>query len=622
MSKNNIEKKIVKLRAGTSLNEVVWACINVYCQQNELSIEVVRKQKECSLYYQERLDFDLIEFLEKEIPLNSYKNLEAVFESLIDLDRKKSEGVVYTPDYIIDYIIERALTTLPDNIEIPLICDPACGSGGFLIRAIDKLVSNFQVSIDKAINFIRGIDVNPEAISFAKVLLEIYCVQQGCINSSDKLDKNIICGDSLLTDKSKLLKKINAENGIDLLLTNPPYVKLQNIEADYRKKLIDKYSRYAQGSFSFAMLFIISGMDLLSERGVLGYITQNNLFTSLAAQNIRQKLQANQSIHTIVDFLHNKVFENASAYTCLVFITKQGGNRDFFYKWACNPENDLNDDSFSRIPFATLDAKKWRLAPLNHLENIRLIEGRDTKLKDLAKISVGFATLKDSVFLLNKEQIEKYKIEDGVTIPAIKIAEMNSSEDLENNSRRIIFPYFYKEGNLNVFSENQMQTDFPNAYMYLLERKDTLMSRSKSEDLKYFYEWGRRQSMSPTRTKLLTKTFSDGPNFMLDHSSSLYCNGYAVKPKVQNDGTEVIEIEVLQKILNSTVMDYYTKLTSFQIGGNYQCFQKNFIENFGIPELNEESIEFIKNACQLEVNEYLLSLYHIAIQDVLDVLQR
>lgn len=164
MSKNNIEKKIVKLRAGTSLNEVVWACINVYCQQNELSIEVVRKQKECSLYYQERLDFDLIEFLEKEIPLNSYKNLEAVFESLIDLDRKKSEGVVYTPDYIIDYIIERALTTLPDNIEIPLICDPACGSGGFLIRAIDKLVSNFQVSIDKAINFIRGIDVNPEAI--------------------------------------------------------------------------------------------------------------------------------------------------------------------------------------------------------------------------------------------------------------------------------------------------------------------------------------------------------------------------------------------------------------------------------------------------------------------------
>jgi hypothetical protein len=33
-----------------------------------------------------------------------------------------------------------------------------------LIRAIDKLVSNFQVSIDKAINFIRGIDVNPEAI--------------------------------------------------------------------------------------------------------------------------------------------------------------------------------------------------------------------------------------------------------------------------------------------------------------------------------------------------------------------------------------------------------------------------------------------------------------------------
>ena len=41
-------------------------------------------------------------------------------------------------------------------------------------------------------------------------------------------------------------------------------------------------------------------------------------------------------------------------------------------------------------------------------------------------------------------------------------------------------------------------------------------------------------------------------------------------------------------------MDYYTRLTAFQIEGGYQCFQKNFIERFSIPAISaSESSEIM-----------------------------
>ena len=83
--------------------------------------------------------------------------------------------------------------------------------------------------------------------------------------------------------------------------------------------------------------------------------------------------------------------------------------------------------------------------------------------------------------------------------------------------------------------------------------------------------------------KLLTKTFNAGPNFMFDPSNSLFCNGYSVSLRDDEDlFANGFSLRAVQAVLNSPLMDYYARLTSFQIDGNYQCFQKNFIERFCI----------------------------------------
>jgi type I restriction-modification system DNA methylase subunit len=57
---------------------------------------------------------------------------------------RKAGGVYYTPQYIVEYIVENTIGKLidgktPEQVADIKIVDPACGSGSFLIGAYDYL---------------------------------------------------------------------------------------------------------------------------------------------------------------------------------------------------------------------------------------------------------------------------------------------------------------------------------------------------------------------------------------------------------------------------------------------------------------------------------------------------
>ena len=524
------------------------------------------------------------------------KDVEVAFENLIDAARKRSEGVVYTPNYIIDYLIQRCADKRLSK-TLPRLLDPACGGGGFVIRAAPILAKTYGISLEQVISeCLHGMDVSPEAVECAAISLDLFCAEQ---KLTKPLSRDVFrVGDSLLTPANEISQTFGVpDGGFDLITTNPPYVKLQNLDDAYRVQLSEAYAAFAQGSYSLAMLFLIAGHRMLSCSGMLGFITQNNLFTSLAGVGVRDYLQKARCLHSIVDFEHFKVFNNASAYTCLIFL--DSAVRDSFGYTTCSDLkvqlSQLRDDSFHPINLSSLQKDKWRLTAPHHLKNINRLETVGTPLGDLADIRVGFATLKDSVFLLNGRS-EQQAIESGITVPAIKIAEFSTELDLAANKRRIIRPYRKSGKRWIPLTPDEIKTQFPNAYSYLEAHKVDLAERGKGKKLPTnFYEWGRSQCMEATGPKLLTKTFSKGPQFILDNTDSLFCNGYSVKPKATTDlFGSAIDIRVLQRILNSKVMNYYTRLTSFQIDGGYQCFQKNFIERFSIPVITSaENIEIM-----------------------------
>lgn len=602
-------------------DSTISSIIQAWSESNGVSLKTLDRSDRLARC----LEFRTAGVLQKELITSmgalTLKDVEVAFENLIDAARKRSEGVVYTPNYIIDFLIQRCADKRLPKV-LPRLLDPACGGGGFVIRAAPILAKTYGVSLEQVIaESLHGMDVSREAVECAAISLDLLCAEHKLTKPVSRQVFRV--GDSLLTPAKEICQTFGVPDcGFDLITTNPPYVKLQNLEEAYRAQLSEAYPEFAQGSYSLAMLFLIAGHRMLSRSGMLGYITQNNLFTSLAGVGVREYLQKVKCLHSIVDFEHFKVFNNASAYTCLIFLDNAA--REAFGYTACSEPktqlSQLRDDSFHPIKLSSLQKDKWRLTAPHHLKNINRLESVGTPLGDLADIRVGFATLKDSVFLLNGRS-DQQTIESGITVPAIKIAEFSSEQELAANERRIIRPYRKIGKRWIPLTPDQIKTQFPIAFSYLEAHKADLEERGKGKKLPTnFYEWGRSQCMEAAGPKLLTKTFSKGPQFILDHSDSLFCNGYSVKPKPTGDlFGPAIDIRVLQRILNSKVMDYYTRLTAFQIEGGYQCFQKNFIERFSIPAISVSESSEIMSLHGEELEDLIARIFGISYAEIMEI---
>lgn len=602
-------------------NATICSIILAWAEANGISLKTLERSCSIARYMGGRPAGLLQTQLTTSVGTLTLKDVEVAFENLIEAARKRSEGVVYTPNYIIDYVIQRcADKRLPKTL--PRLLDPACGGGGFVIRAAPILAKMYGVSLERVVHeSLHGMDVSPEAVECAAISLDLFCAEQKL--TLPLLRDVFRVGDSLLSPANEVSNTFGVpEGGFDLITTNPPYVKLQNLDDAYRVQLSEAYAEFAHGSYSLAMLFLIAGHRMLSSSGMLGFITQNNLFTSLAGVGVREYLQKARCVHSIVDFEHFKVFNNASAYTCLIFLDN-AARESFGYTTCSNPKSQLSnlrDDSFHPINLSSLQKSKWRLTASHHLKNINSLETVGTPLGELADIRVGFATLKDSVFLLNGSS-EQQEIESGITVPAIKISEISTELDLTAKQRRIIRPYRKSGKRWIPLTPEEIKSQYPGAFAYLKAHKVDLEERGKGKKLPTnFYEWGRTQCMEAPGPKLLTKTFSKGPQFILDNTDSLFCNGYSVKPKVTSGlFGSAIDIRVLQRILNSRVMDYYARLTAFQIEGGYQCFQKNFIERFSIPAISSEESNEIMRCDGEELECVIAQIFGISYSEIMEI---
>lgn len=554
------------------------------------------------------------------------EDVEALFESIIDVNRKKQEGVVYTPDYIVNHLITEAINMTSKSANEICICDPACGSGGFLIGAAEVLRKQGVDPSHSIQHQIVGFDINQNAVEFAKSHVFLYLLKNG--ESINSINPQIFTLDTLLAKPAILWENVGRKVGFDVVATNPPYVKLQNLPKEYRPKVLEVYGDFATGSYSLAMLFFIACHRMINSDGIVAVITQNNFFTSNAAVKTREYAEQTKCIRRVVDFSNHLIFKGVLAYTCLLFLDKNDHRTHLEYRdlYKGVGPNLLPTSGFTQIPYSELNSKKWRLAEDPHRSNILKIEQTGIILRDLCKISVGFATLRDKIFsAFNKDgkwyvkgiEGEDVLVEDDIIIPAIKIADFDNESDLKKNNRGLIFPYIEKDKKFKIIDENDFKKNAPLAYAHLESFKEELAKRDKgNKTYEAWYAWGRTQGRSAAGPKLLTKTFDASPSFKLDRTDSLFCNGYAVMAPQKFENGGKLSIKGLQKIINSRFMHYYTKVTSFQISGDYQCYQKNFIQLFGIPILSKEECKMVEKGSVAEVEKILSKKYDIPLKHI------
>ncbi|QDU46855.1 N-6 DNA Methylase [Symmachiella dynata] len=178
------------------------------------------------------------------------EELGSVYESLLELhpnidtdegpftlgtaagNERKTTGSYYTPTSLINCLLDSALDPVvsqaidvPDPAEAEAalldlkVCDPACGSGHFLIAAAERMAMHLarlrtgddqpntldvqHAKRDIIGRCIYGVDINPMAVELCKVSLWMEALEPG--KPLSFLDHHIQCGNSLLGTTPRLL---------------------------------------------------------------------------------------------------------------------------------------------------------------------------------------------------------------------------------------------------------------------------------------------------------------------------------------------------------------------------------------------------------------------------------
>ena len=590
-------------------------CNGIEVKKNEVIKDILSKKNQ------------EIEKIKTYLELQNFKlnldDLIKAFELLIPRSDKKINGAFFTPSNITHFIVKNTITKSDSTV-----CDPSCGCGAFLTQAADYIHHKFSKKFkDIFENNLFGVDILEYSIRRCKVLLSLLALKNGEDITNPYF--NIYKADSLNNEWAKLFPKIIAKGGFDVVIGNPPYVKFQDLLDQTRTELYKNWKTLKKGTYNLYFAFFELGIKILNKDGVLGFITPNNYFTSLAGVYLRQFLSDDHLLYKILDFNHLKLFE-AQTYTCVTFLKRNG--KDFFYYERIDSSKDLEqlgskEPHYSEILFSDLDNKKWRLLKSRDQENIKKIENTYIKLGEITDIKVGVATCKDNVYFIDGDTLKNgyyvkhyqgknYLIEAAATKPIVKISDFKNQAGLKENRRRIIFPYKKINGAVELISSEEMESKFPKCYEFLAVAKDELLERDKGKTLyPEWYAYARTQGLNLYGKKLLTPTFSSGPRFLYERSSdSLFCNGYAIYPKREKSifMKELLDLEIIKKILNSVVMDYYINKTSVSIGGGYACYQKNFIELFGVPRFtNKEIIKLKMMTDKQKIDKFLTKKYDL-----------
>lgn len=254
--------------------------------------------------------------------------------------KRKKEGIYYTPEYVVDYIVNNIGEEYIKNKDIYKIkiLDPACGSGSFLLRAFDLLCETLKEKLKRELNYeekenlllkcILGIDKDERACDIAKLSISLKLAERD--KKLPELYRNIRNGDSIIDNENivgnkafewkKQFKEIMDSGGFDIIIGNPPYVSIRGMPPEQIKFLFDNY-KTTENRINLYSIFIERAIELLKKGGYFGFIIPNSILFNSSYKKIRKKLIEETNLIKIVR-LPDNVFQDAKVETIILIFKK------------------------------------------------------------------------------------------------------------------------------------------------------------------------------------------------------------------------------------------------------------------------------------------------------------
>ena len=578
--------------------------------------------------------------------------------------KRKKDGVFYTPKYITKYIVDNTVGKLCEEKKAAIgiddeefakdrkgrkratiikldgqlkeyrewllqltICDPACGSGAFLNQALEFLIAEhsyvdeLEASLfDGSIVFpdvenhilennIFGVDINEESVEIARLSLWLRTAQKG--RKLTSLSSNIKCGNSLIDapevagvlafNWQEQFAKVFGKEGFDVVIGNPPYVRVQSLKEHYFDQTLfyEKKYKSATGKYDLYALFIEKSFSLINANGVVSFILPHKFLVSDFGIGIRSFLVEKKAVDSLVHFGSKIVFQDAATYTCIVNLKKQN---EFLRFAQVNPSSIISSFEFGQIDYKNLSSKAWQLKDSKTSLILSKITS-ETQLNNLCEgIYQGLITTGDDIFMLEGENENGVftgysKALDGIVkLESDILKEVLKGQDIKRylplKSRMfVIYPHKINEkGKTIPLEEDEFKSKNPLTYEYLENFKEHLISKKVryKTNPKYWYSLHRSREISIFEKEyIITPQLQNFPSFTIKETD-VYADagGYLLLPKKE------INFNGLLAILNSKVLWFFIKNTSSEYGGGYFYFKTKYLESFGIPLERLNSSDF------------------------------
>ena len=251
----------------------------------------------------------------------------AIYEGILEKngqDKKSGAGQYFTPRPLIQAMVDCIKPKIGETV-----CDPACGTGGFLLAAYDCMKQQSQDKDKREFlnnKALHGVDNTPLVVTLASMNLYLHGI------GTDRCP--IACEDSLEKEPDTL---------VNVILANPPFGTRPAGSVDINRP--DFYVETKNNQLNF-----LQHMMLMLKTGgraavVLPY---NVLFEGGAGETIRKKLLSDFNLHTILR-LPTGIFYAQGVKANMLFFTKGQPTKDiWFYDYRTDVKHTLATNKLQR----------------------------------------------------------------------------------------------------------------------------------------------------------------------------------------------------------------------------------------------------------------------------------
>lgn len=306
-----------------NLTEQVFALLSAFFSGKE-----IMHSKQLSLFA--LYDFNII-------PVELISN---IYEILLGKEAREKDNAFYTPNYLVEYILDKTVTRAIHEKDSFKVLDPSCGSGVFLVdcyrRMIQKKLGNEHYCNDDTClkelltNNIFGIDINEEAIDVTifSLYLTILDYKDPKTLSEFTLpnlkDENLFVSDFFDEKKLEVLSKKNIS--FDFIIGNPPWGnEKRGLHMSYCKA---KGYTNMQLNNEIGRSFVFRAKDFCTVNTTCCFILHSKLLYTQKepAVRFRKFLLKEAEICNIVELssVRKLVFENADAPATIITFRYNG----------------------------------------------------------------------------------------------------------------------------------------------------------------------------------------------------------------------------------------------------------------------------------------------------------